>query len=150
MISVEICSEGPKIVVVTCGGARTGVDMATQGNQVKQWVRKSEGPMPTFDPQQEKETCHSARKEILGPHGGASTSSLPHIEDPAVPENSSAQVSTLTKFLKSCVELIKDRTALSMLYNMIDHCEKRKGHPCHTKNGKSSTTQEENQWEIQV
>jgi hypothetical protein len=60
MISVEKCSEGPKITIVTCGGARTGVDMETQGNQIEQWVRKSAGPMPAFNPQQEKETYQSA------------------------------------------------------------------------------------------
>jgi hypothetical protein len=60
MISVEKCSEGPKIAIVTRGGARTGTDMETQGNQMEQWVRKSVGPMPTFNPQQEKETYQSA------------------------------------------------------------------------------------------
>jgi hypothetical protein len=33
------------------------------------------------------------------------------------------------KFLKSCVELMKDRTMLSMLYNMIDHCTKGRDTP---------------------
>jgi len=61
--------------------------METQGNQTEQWVRKSAGPMPTFDLQHEKEIYQSARKEILVPHGGASTSLFPHIEDPIVPEN---------------------------------------------------------------
>jgi hypothetical protein len=129
MISVERCSEGPKITVVTRGGAQTGIDMETQGNQTEQWVRKSAGPMPTFNPQQEKETYQSARKEMLEPHGEVSTSSLPHLEDPTVPEKSSAQVSTLTEFLKSCVELMKDRTMLSILYNMIDHCAKGRDTP---------------------
>jgi hypothetical protein len=41
-----------------------------------------------------------------------------------VPEKSSTQVSTLTEFLKSCVELMRDKTVLSILYNMIDHCVK--------------------------
>jgi hypothetical protein len=91
---------------------------------MKEWVRESTGPIPTFDPQYEKETYLSARKEILAPHGEASTSLLPHIEDRTVPKKSSAQVSTLTEFLKSYVELMRDKTALSMLYNMIDHCTK--------------------------
>lgn len=129
MISVEKRSEGPKIAIVTRGGARTGVDIATQGNQTKQYVRKSTGPMPAFNPQREKETYQSTQKKILEPHGKASTSSLPHPKDPTVPEKSSAQVSTLIEFLKSCVELMRDRTVLSTLYKMIDHCAKRRGTP---------------------
>jgi hypothetical protein len=61
-ISTERCNEGPRIVVVMCGGARTGVDMMNEGKQTEQWVRKSAGPMPTFDPQQEKETYQRERK----------------------------------------------------------------------------------------
>jgi hypothetical protein len=53
------------------GGARTGVDAMNGGKQVEQWVRKSTGPMPTFDPQQEKETYQRERKEILGPGLGS-------------------------------------------------------------------------------
>jgi hypothetical protein len=49
--------------------------MVAQGNQIEQWVRKLAGPMPTFNPQKEKETYQSAQKEILEPHGEASTSS---------------------------------------------------------------------------
>jgi hypothetical protein len=37
-------------------GARTGVDVKNGGKQAEKWVRNSTGPMPTFDPQQEKET----------------------------------------------------------------------------------------------
>jgi hypothetical protein len=50
MESTEKRSEGPKITIVACGGAHTGVDMETQGNQMEQWVRKSTGPMRTFNP----------------------------------------------------------------------------------------------------
>jgi hypothetical protein len=32
------------------------------------------------------------------------------------------KVSTLKSFLKSCLELMKDETTLSMLHGMIDHC----------------------------
>jgi hypothetical protein len=35
--------------------------------------------MPTFDPQQEKETYQRERKEVLGQDWGASTSSVPHV-----------------------------------------------------------------------
>jgi hypothetical protein len=38
------------------GGARTGVDVMNGGKKDEQWVRKLKGPIPTFDPQQEKET----------------------------------------------------------------------------------------------
>jgi hypothetical protein len=43
-MSAEKCNEGPRIVVVTREGARTGADMMTGGKQTKQWVRKSTGP----------------------------------------------------------------------------------------------------------
>jgi len=32
-------------------GARIGADMKNGGKKIEQWVRKSAGPMPTFDPQ---------------------------------------------------------------------------------------------------
>jgi len=54
MISAKRCNEGPKIIVVTHGGAWRGIDMVTQGNQMEKWVRKSIGHMPTFNPQKEK------------------------------------------------------------------------------------------------
>jgi hypothetical protein len=96
MISVERHNEGPKITVVTRGGTKIGVDMATRGNQTEQWVRKSAGLVAKFNPQQGKETYQSARKEILGPHGGASTSSMPHIEDRVILDKSSVHVNMLT------------------------------------------------------
>ena len=55
MISIKRRSEGPKIIVVTHGGDRIGMNMTTQGNQIEQWVRKSGGPMRTFNQQKEKE-----------------------------------------------------------------------------------------------
>jgi hypothetical protein len=55
-ISDEKCNEGPRIAVVMSRGARIGVDVKNEGNKVEQWVRNSVGPMPTFDPQKEKET----------------------------------------------------------------------------------------------
>jgi hypothetical protein len=54
---------------------------------------------------------------------------LPHIADRAIPEKSSAQVSTLTELVKSCVELMKDINMLCMLYNMIDHYTKGRDIP---------------------
>jgi hypothetical protein len=47
---------------------------------------------------------------------------VPHVEDHVVPEKPTGKVSTLTKFLRSCVEIMKDETVLSTLYDMIDHC----------------------------
>jgi hypothetical protein len=56
MISVEKCSEGSKIIIITCGGTCTGADMETQGNQMEKWIRKSMEPMLEFNPHQKKET----------------------------------------------------------------------------------------------
>jgi hypothetical protein len=61
-ISAKKCNEGPRITVFTHGGTRTGVDAMNGGKNVEQWVRKSEGPIPTFHPPQEKETYHRERK----------------------------------------------------------------------------------------
>jgi hypothetical protein len=121
-ISSKKCNEGPRITVVTRGGARTRVDMMNGGKQTKQWVRKSTGTMPTFDPQQEKETYHREIKEVLGQDWGSSTSSAPHVGDCVVSKKLIGRVSTLTKFLRSCVELMKDKIVMSTLYDMIDHC----------------------------
>jgi hypothetical protein len=71
------------------------------GKQVEKWVRKSIGPMPTFDPQQEKEMYQRERKEILGPDWVASTSSVPHVCDRTMPEKPLGKVSTLREFLRS-------------------------------------------------
>jgi hypothetical protein len=50
MISVEKRNEGQKITIITRGGTRTSVDIETQGIQEEQWVRKSVGSMPSFNP----------------------------------------------------------------------------------------------------
>jgi hypothetical protein len=77
------------------------------GSKVEKWVRKSSRPSPKFDPQQEKETCHRVRKEIIGLDWGASTSYVPHVYDCTMPEKPLGKVSTLREFLRSCVELMK-------------------------------------------
>jgi len=59
-------TEGPRITIVRCKGARIGADVANEGNKFEQWVRNSTGPMPMFDPHQEKETCQREIKEVLG------------------------------------------------------------------------------------
>jgi hypothetical protein len=87
------------------------------------------GPMPTFDPQQEKEMYQRERKEILGPDWVASTSSVPHVCDHTMPEKPLGKVSTLREFLRSCVELMKDETVLNALYEMIDHCTQEREIP---------------------
>jgi hypothetical protein len=69
--------------------------MMNGGKQADQWVRKSTGPMPTFDPQQENETYQRERKEILGQYWGALTSSMPHVRDHVVPKKPNGKVSTL-------------------------------------------------------
>jgi hypothetical protein len=46
-----------------------------------------------------------------------------------VPEKPTGKVSMLTKFIRSCVELMKDETALSTLYDMIDHCTRGRETP---------------------
>jgi hypothetical protein len=70
-----------------------------EGKNIDQWVRKTAGPVPTFDPQQENETYQRERKEVLGQYWGASTSSTPHIEDRVVPEKPTRKVSIIREFL---------------------------------------------------
>jgi hypothetical protein len=81
MISTERRNEGPIVAIVTCGGASTGTDRTYEGKHMEQWVRKLAGPIPAFDPQQEKETYQRERKKALGIDWGASTSTIPHEED---------------------------------------------------------------------
>jgi hypothetical protein len=69
------------------------------------------------------------RKEVLGEDWGVSTSSVPRVEDHIVPEKLIEKVSTLIKLLKSCVDLMKDETALNTLYDMIDHCTRGRETP---------------------
>jgi hypothetical protein len=72
-ISIEKHNEGPKIEIVAHRGTRTWADAMNGGKKVEQWVRKSTGPMPKFDPHQEKETYQRERKDILGRDWVAST-----------------------------------------------------------------------------
>jgi len=51
--------------MVMCARDRKGVDMTNGGKNTKKWVRKSTGPLQTFDPRQEKETYQRAIKEVL-------------------------------------------------------------------------------------
>jgi hypothetical protein len=48
MVSFERSNEGPKVEFFTHGGARTWNDMMNQGNNLKQWVRNSVGPIAPF------------------------------------------------------------------------------------------------------
>jgi hypothetical protein len=41
-------------------------------------------------------------------------------------EKQDEKVSTLQSFLRSCLELMKDESALSSLHGMIDHCSQEK------------------------
>jgi hypothetical protein len=47
---------------------------------------------------------------------------VPHVEDRVVPRETNWKGKHANKFLRSCVEIMKDETMLSTLYDMIDHC----------------------------
>jgi hypothetical protein len=49
-ISTEIRDEGPKIIVVTCVGTKTGIDATNERKHVEKWVMKSTITMSTFNP----------------------------------------------------------------------------------------------------
>jgi len=51
-VSTKRCNEGQSVEVVMRRGARTWADMKNEGKNMKQWVRKSACPMPSFDPKQ--------------------------------------------------------------------------------------------------
>jgi hypothetical protein len=65
--------------------------------------------MSTFDPQQENETYHRTRKEILGLDWVASTSSAPLVGDTpmvcdrTIEEKTLEKLCTLREFLRCCV-----------------------------------------------
>jgi hypothetical protein len=96
-------------------------------------------PLPLFDPRKEKETYQQARKELMGVDWIASTLTVPPLYDrplvydmPLVYDHSEKQtdkVSTLKRFLRSCLDLMKDESALSSLCRMIDHCAQEKEKP---------------------
>jgi len=67
------------------------------------------------------EAYQKLRKEVLGQDWGASTSSAPHVKDRNLPERTNGKVRTLKKLLTSCVQIMKDETTLSTLYEMIYH-----------------------------
>jgi hypothetical protein len=68
----------------------------------------------------ERDTYKKARKELLETEWGASTSQpvydMPPAYDHSMTERPVEKVSTLKSFLKSCLELMKDETALNMLH----------------------------------
>jgi len=56
MVVVEEWDDQPTIIVVTCSITRIGPDVMEKGREVDQWIRKKVDPMPSFNPQKEKET----------------------------------------------------------------------------------------------
>jgi hypothetical protein len=54
---------------------------------------------------------------------------VPHVGDHSIPEKPLGKESTLREFLRICVEIIKDETALNALYEIIDHCKQGRGNP---------------------
>jgi hypothetical protein len=62
MIVVEEHDDQPRITVVTCGGMRTRPDVTEKGKGVEQWIRKEVEPMPTFNPQKERETYQASKE----------------------------------------------------------------------------------------
>jgi hypothetical protein len=46
---------------------------------------------------------------------------VPHVEDHTMLEKPTRKVSTLTKLLRICVEIMNYKATLSTLYDMIDH-----------------------------
>jgi len=99
------------------------------GKSTEQGVRKSTGPIPTFYPQQEQNTYQRERKEVLGEDLGASTSSMPQVNDCVVLESLIGKVSTLRELLRSCTEIMKDETVLNAIYEMIDPCTQERETP---------------------
>jgi hypothetical protein len=99
---------------------RTGVDMTGQGNSIHQWVRKAAEPLSLFDKRKEKETYCQARKELMGGDWIASTLIVPPLYDqppifnmPIIYDHMEKQidkVSTLNKFLRICLYLMKDKS----------------------------------------
>jgi hypothetical protein len=117
MISVEICNEGPRVVIVTRRGDRIGTDRKNERKKMEQWVKTLVGPIPAFDPQQEKETYQREKKELIIMNWGASTSVTPPKEYRSMLENPTGKVSTLIELLRNCVEIIKYEVAMSKLYD---------------------------------
>jgi hypothetical protein len=54
---------------------------------------------------------------------------VPHVEDQVIPEKPTEKVITLIELLRSCVEIMKDETTLSTLYDMIDESTRGKETP---------------------
>jgi hypothetical protein len=54
---------------------------------------------------------------------------MPPAYDHSMTERTIEKVSTLKSFLKSCLELMKDETALNTLCGMIDQCTQDKEAP---------------------
>jgi len=56
MIAVEERDDHPRVAVVTRSRIINGEDVTEKGKGVEQWIRKSIEPIPTFNPQKEKQT----------------------------------------------------------------------------------------------
>jgi hypothetical protein len=52
--------------------------------------------------------------------------------------------------MKTCLELMKDETALNALHGMIDHCMQRKGSSYHAEGSESGTMQKEDKQRVQT
>jgi hypothetical protein len=54
---------------------------------------------------------------------------MPLIHDRIIPKRPLEKVSPLKEFMKSCLALMKDETALNALCKIIDHCMQEREFP---------------------
>jgi hypothetical protein len=111
MIATKERDNQPRAEVVTSDRTRTEPDAMEKEKRVEKWIRKAVEPMPTFNPQKEKETYQQGRKEILVTDYIESTSKtydMLSVYDHIIPERLVEKVNTLKEFPKSCLELMQD------------------------------------------
>ena len=86
------------------------------------WVRKALVKVPAFDIEREKETFMEAKKYFVD-SSTAVAPAQPHQPQSQLQEASTDKVSTLSSFLQSCLQLLRNQNALSELQKVIASCE---------------------------
>ena len=80
----------------------------------KAWVRKTPEKVPTFDVGKEKETFMEAKKDFVDPSIAVAPVQQ-HQQQSQSQEALTDKVSTMSTFLQSCMELLRNQNALNEL-----------------------------------
>jgi hypothetical protein len=120
-----------KVSIITRGGAATGEDRESHGNNADYHrVRKATENTPTFDAKKERQIFEEERKDFKGDQGSSSKKQpkikeygMPQAFDRSTSPTEGKEVSKLMEFVCTCVKLIQDKSTVQELQDLIKQYE---------------------------